>query len=724
VRTSFDPAYHGVGSLALNARILYNVVPITIKVAMKARFLHFGLIALLAWPAAAASAQDADESALDALDTAPKPPPAQVQPPGAAELQDAVRRIAQRPTDSYALTDAGYAAIKLGDYDAAFNFFTKAGALQPADARIKSGLAIAQVRRENPFEALKLFDEALRLGANERNIALDRALAYDLLGNFDRAERDYQMAASFASADEVNLRHAISLSLAGRRDEADRMLVPMLQKNSAEAWRARAMMLASRGDYKEANKIAAGFLPDSEARRMEGYFRNMPRLTAAQQAAAMHFGHFPLGSDIGEDNDAVRTMAAATGAKPVPASGDARLIPSGEPLGAKPATAKADKSKKPKKSDKILPSRSTGIATASAQEAIDAAARAKVTTVPASRLPVPEAARPPVRIALPALARPQAQLPPPAQPQPQAQLPAQARPQPVIGELPATGPAVAPVGGLPPQMGVIEPMRQSPPPAAQTSVVQSPAAQPAVAELPAAQLPVAQPQPAQPEPARFAQIDPTTAIPPEPAPQPGFESLPAAQTGTAVATQPKPDAPVSGPTLDGAPITQVAAATPQAEPVVSQPPPEPVVEKSFDLGVLMASIEVPDEEKKPSTAPVDLKKIKTPTPAAAAAAKTDPNAKTAKAAVSAPRIWVQIATGADANGLGFDYKRVAKKNAALFANREGWTAVWGKTRRLLVGPFPDLKAAKKWETDYRKAGGEGFVWQSDKTAQIEKLKGK
>ena len=232
---------------------------------MKRSLYYFGLLATLASPAAAFATQDADELALDALDEAtPKPPPPKIEPPGAAELRDAVRRIAQRPTDSFALSDAGYAAIKLGDHDAAFNFFTRAGNLQPADARIKVGLGIAQVRRENPFEALSLFDEALRLGASERSFALDRAMAYDLLGNFERAERDYKLAASNGPSDELDLRHAISLALAGKRDDADRKLVPMLQRENAEAWRARALMLAARGEHKEAGKLPPVSCPNAK----------------------------------------------------------------------------------------------------------------------------------------------------------------------------------------------------------------------------------------------------------------------------------------------------------------------------------------------------------------------------------------------------------------------------------------------------------------------------
>jgi Flp pilus assembly protein TadD len=642
-------------------------------------------------PAAVYAGQDADESALDALDaTTPKPVQPKIEPPGAVELRDAVRRIAQRPTDSFALADAGYAAIKLGDFDAAFNFFTRASVLQPADARIKAGLGIAQVRRENPFEALSLFDEALRLGASERSFALDRALAYDLLGNFERAERDYALAASYGQSDEVNLRHAISLSLAGKRDDADRMLVPLLQRENPEAWRARAMMLAARGDYKEAGKIAAGFLAERDARRMEGYFRNMSRLTIAQQAAAMHFGHFPVGSNIGADSEQVKTLAAATGA-PVGGS-DVRLIPSGQPLGSKPAPLKTAKVKKDSTKEQKPPA-SGGLATASAQKAMDSASRAKVAQVGGAQLPPPEAARPPVRISLPAFIAPKpAVVLPKPEPVEVTQLPASS-PAVIAGsgsspsdaaQLPATGPAVIANSGMPPVEAVKMP------------------------------------------PAQIVQIDPALLNKPDAPPQPGFDTLPATQPGAAVIA--KGDVPVMGPTVDGPPVASAAIASaadipsaePAGQPAAEVPAAQTVSEKPFDLGALVAAIEVPDAEKRPSTSPVDLTKIRAAKPKVepAAAAKAD-NSKTAQAG---PRIFVQIATGADADGLSYDFRRMSKKYGTLFAKQEGWTAAWGRTRRLLIGPFTDLKAAKKWQAEFRKAGGEGFIWQSDKGAEVARIK--
>jgi Flp pilus assembly protein TadD len=726
---------------------------------MKVTLLHFGILGLLAAPISALSAQDADESALDALDNQPKPLPQKIEPPGAVEFRDAMRRIAQRPNDGYALTDAGYAAIKLGDYDAAFNFFTKASTQLPSDTRVKTGLAIAQVRRENPFEALSLFDEASRLGANERTFAMDRGLAFDLLGNFDRAERDYTMAASMGPSDELTLRHSISLALSGRKDEADRMLIPLLQRENPEAWRARAMMLAARGDYKEANKIALGFLSESEARRMDGYFRNMSRLTVAQQAAAMHFGHFPLGSDIGEDSDQVRTMAAATGARPVPRQGDGRLVPSGPPLGTKTAVAtKPEKPKKQPRKGKDSPIPVPPTASAATRAAVDAAATPKA--VDRDAQPASAAVRPPVRIALPALAKPQP-APTPA-----------ALPAPVL--TPAAVPASLPPATTPPVSAPVAAPVATPAPVIAPAATPVPTPAPVITPPPAAPVATASvtdtPKPVQgpvDSEVRITRVDPPLA---EPAPMPAASGLPATAAATRIETlpdtQPKADVTPVGPGFESveapkvaAPQPEPAAVLPQPEPAVPvlasatptsampdampqpvpteieqpqptiaaaqtvEPAPQPAVEKTFDLGALVESIEVPEEEKKPSVAPVDLKKIKAATPKdEASTASVDANVKGAKPTANTPRIFVQIATGADMNGLGYDYRRAAKKNSALFASQSGWTAEWGKTRRLLVGPFADMKAAKKWEADYRKAGGEGFIWQSDRNAEITKLK--
>ena len=518
-------------------------------------------------------AQAVDESALAALDQqTPAAVPNIVEPAGAVELRDAMRRISFSPSDADALADAGNASLLLGDANAALNFFTRANAIRPNNSRIVSGLAIATVRTENPFEALRLFDDAVRLGASERSIAADRALAFDLLGNFGRAQQDYQLARTVASSDDIIIRQAVSLSLAGQKEQADAMLVPLLQRNSPTAWRARAFMLAARGDLRESNKVAQGFMDAPSAQKMERFFRLMPNLTGAQQAAAIHLGHFPTSQSVGRDSEQVRRVAA-TVPQSVVSPGQNRLIPSGASLGTKPTAARDAKSEAKPQSK---PDRKT-------QERTEV--QAAVATTP--------------------------------------------RPDPVFTKVD-------------------------------------------LAVTVAGTTPTAQ------EPVSLA-----AATPPQPAPA----KIIAASTA-------------------------VPASTASA---------------GFSLDAIVGAIEIPESEQRPSEVPVDLKKLKPVTPKAAAdaskAAKIDPKAaaKAKLEAANPARIWVQIATG-EASGLGFDYRKLTKNNPVLFKAQKPWTSPWGRTARLLVGPFPDAKAAKKWEGDFKKAGGDAFIWKSEIGVPVNALK--
>jgi Flp pilus assembly protein TadD len=540
-------------------------------------------------------AQVVDESALEALDQATPAAPIISEPAGAAELRAAMRRISINPSDADAMADAGNASLALGDANAALNFFTRANTLRPGNSRIVSGLATATVRTENPFEALRLFDQAVRLGANERAIALDRALAFDLLGNFGRAQQDYKLARTASTSDDLIIRQAVSLSLAGQKEAADAMLLPLLQRNSATAWRARAFMLAARGDLRESTKVAQGFMDASSALRMERFFRLMPSLTDAQKAAAIHLGHFPTGQAVGRDSEQVRRIASTAPQAPI-VSGDNRLIPSGTALGPKAA---------PSRDSKNSPKTETPrLGTATTRTKIEESQTTRIASVSNNALPVPEAVRP---------------------------LVSATSPKPASSPTPA---AIAP---------------------APTTAVAVPA--------------VITPQPAQ----------------------------------------------SSGSTVEPLPISQapaIAAQTPEPAPA------ERVASSSFNLSAIVAAIDIPESEQRPSQIPVDLKKLKP-------VVKVDPKiAAKAKAEKDHPaRFWVQIATG-NANALGFDYRKLSKTYAGILKSRNAFTAEWGRTDRLLVGPFADQKAAKKWEGEYKKAGGDAFMWKSEIGEVVNPLKTK
>ena len=624
--------------------------------------------------ATGAFAQAVDESALEALDKrAPQTIIPTSEPSGAVELRAAMRRISFNPSDADALADAGNASLVLGDANAALNFFTRANALRPGNSRIVSGLAVATVRTENPFEALRLFDDAIRLGANERSIAVDRALAFDLLGNFGRAQQDYKLARTASTSDELVIRQAVSLSLAGQKEAADAMLVPLLQRNSAVAWRARAFMLAARGELRESTKVAQGFMDAASAQRIERFFRLMPSLTGAQQAAAIHLGHFPTSQSVGRDSEQVRRVAATLPQTALPPS-ENRLIPAGDPLGPKKAKARDTKiaqranptrDRRAQERAEVqaaaanipeslrLPKTDTArLGTAGARAKVEEAQSARMTNVSSNALPPPESARPLVSAAM-------------------------SRP------ITSPSPSTASTAALLPQVVTQR---------AQTT------------NLPASVPPAA-----------------SSAVPNIVNSASGVREASAAQVGPLMATTLSPISPP--PTV---PVATSALITTPVPAVV------PVASSSFDLGAIVSAIKIPESEQKSSQVAVDLKKLKPAVPKATAAAaatvkapKIDPKfAAKAKAEKDHPaRYWVQIAAG-NADALGFDYRKFSKKYPELFKGRNPFTSEWGKTDRLLVGPFADQKAAKKWEIDYKKAGGDSFMWKSEIAVPVNPLKTK
>jgi tetratricopeptide (TPR) repeat protein len=270
-------------------------------------------------------APDAGEAGYSSLNVA--------QPKGTRELQNALQRLALNPADIDALIDGGNAALLLGDPQAAIGFFARADEMAPGNGRVKAGLGSGLLLNENPYEALRLFEEAKKLGVPESVFASDRGLAYDLVGNSDAAQADYELALRRGGDDETIRRYALSLGISGDRAAAEAQLDPLLRKRDAAAWRTRAFVLAVTGDAQGAIEIADATMPKRMAASIEPFFRFMGRLTPAQQAAAAHFGQFPQAAAIGKDDPRNRQYASAGTPRVRSGRADAGLIPAGEPLG-------------------------------------------------------------------------------------------------------------------------------------------------------------------------------------------------------------------------------------------------------------------------------------------------------------------------------------------------------------------------------------------------------
>ena len=256
-----------------------------------------------------------------------------VQPTQSLEIErlnTALHRLARDPQNVAALIEAGNAAIQLDDLDAALGFFGRAQELSPGNAQAKIGLAVVYLRSRRPIDSLQLFAEAEQAGANSDQVAGDRGLAYDLVGNNAQAQTSYRMALSRGADDEILRRLALSLAISGDKQGFEEVLLPMLQRQDYGAFRVRAFGLAILGEEAEAVEIANAVMPRDLASRITPYLAYMPRLTRAQQAAAANLGIFPRAADIGRDDTRIAQFASSNISA---AQAGNRLAPAGEPLG-------------------------------------------------------------------------------------------------------------------------------------------------------------------------------------------------------------------------------------------------------------------------------------------------------------------------------------------------------------------------------------------------------
>ena len=208
----------------------------------------------------------------------------------ADRLAAAVRRLGAAPRDLAALVEAGELSLRLGDATAAAALFKRAEQVDPANGRVKAGIARILVNGEHPGEALRYFQLAERYGLAPAAYADDRGLAFDLVGEQERAQRDYRLVLSRGENDEVRRRYALSLGISGRTAEALEQIDALIRRSDRGAWRARAFILAMSGDAAGANRIASNMMPGNMASGLSAFFRRLPTLGPIDRAFAVHFG--------------------------------------------------------------------------------------------------------------------------------------------------------------------------------------------------------------------------------------------------------------------------------------------------------------------------------------------------------------------------------------------------------------------------------------------------
>ena len=600
------------------------------------------------------------------------------------ELTDALGRIAADGSDGAALSQAGRAALRLGDPRAALGFLGRAEALNPRDPVVKAALGAAMVQLEDPQQAIRYFDAAIAAGGLDRTYLGDRGLAYDLLGDQTRAQADYAVAMQSAPSAELTRRYAISLGISGQADRAVQMLGPLLRAQDRAAWRSRAMIVAMNGRPDEAREIARTTMPQQLAQALDPYFALMDHLTPAQLAAASHFGRFPTYDVV--SNQPSRSAAARLAAAQV---AERQQVASNQ----RGSSRRRDRTRGDSAS-----SSGGGLSTASASRSAASGRtssrnRTQVAAVTAAPAPAPVASAVPSTADAP---------PPPAN---GGQIIAQAAPTPTPRPTPAPAPRVTPAP---------EPVR--------TASVPVPI--PAPTPAPVAAVPTPTPAPAPtPPPARVAAND-AVAGPPDGGLRPVLRSA------GEVASSPLPPANV--------------APSPVAAPSVTAPPAGTTVVAGWSMADMVQSISVPETEHAASAGALSIEEVQAiaaerrrqqqaaaveararaqqearDRAAADAEARRRAEAEAQARAVAErrrrnpARIWVQVATGADSGALAFDCRRLARQYADAFDGQNCSTAEWGRTRRLLVGPFRTQAAAREWEQRFKRAGGDAFVWSSD-----------
>ncbi len=332
------------------------------------------------------------------------------------------------------------------------------------------------------------------------------------------------------------------------------------------------------------------------------------------------------------------------------------------------------------------------------------------------------------------------------------------------GKRPATPAAKPAPTPTPAPMSTLRMSRPTPAPKPAAATPEKPAPTPvtptprpaAAAPTPAPATPT--PRPAMTTPWRPTAPEPSATLPtptPTPAPAPSA-AIPSAVDspkgpigpGFSINDLGRPTTPTPDPTPPPAAVPAQPIATTAAEP----PPPAalpaaatPTVSAAAPLASLAeiaGSIQIPAEEMAASDSAIgadtlaklqaDKRKADAAEAAkrekdeAAAKVKAEADAKAkaeaAEKKANPARIWVQVATGANAKALATDFGKFAKKSPAVFKGKSGATTEWGRTRRLLVGPFKDRKSAQDWLGDYKKAGGDGFLFNSEAGQDVDPIK--
>ncbi len=92
-----------------------------------------------------------------------------------------------------------------------------------------------------------------------------------------------------------------------------------------------------------------------------------------------------------------------------------------------------------------------------------------------------------------------------------------------------------------------------------------------------------------------------------------------------------------------------------------------------------------------------------------------------RAASSGQKIWLQLASGQNAEALPDQFRRLKSRNRDLFDGIHGWVAQSSDRARLVIGPFRGTSDAQIFAEDLQTAGIDAFSWTNSPSDQIVPL---
>lgn len=206
-------------------------------------------------------------------------------------------------------------------------------------------------------------------------------------------------------------------------------------------------------------------------------------------------------------------------------------------------------------------------------------------------------------------------------------------------------------------------------------------------------------------------------------------AVPTPPPSTTVFAAPVPASSIgSQPAPDGA---RVATVTPVAISTAPAPTPAPAPRPVERVADVFADLGAPSADARVSGDAVDLTRIEVkreapPPPPAAPVAKPaekpKPKPKEPPKPVHPSRVWVQVATGKKVDALAFDWRRIAREAGKPLAPYKAYTARWGATNRLVVGPVAGRDKAEALVRELKKKGMDVFLWTSEEGEAVQPLK--